>query len=74
MKYLTRSYVEALDLPVMPYFVNDRNMVWVSERCLYPRSAHQTRLGVEFEGALYLREEDGLAFARARDDSGSSAS
>lgn len=59
MKYLTRSYVEALGLLIQPVVPIPR-VAYVGEEAAKP----QFDRGVMHDGTLYVDEGDGLCFRR----------
>ena len=61
-RFLTRNYVEALGLPVVPLDLGrDQRMVCCREHA--PRTPRFVG-GVMFNGRGYVREADGLAYRR----------
>jgi hypothetical protein len=64
-RFLTRSFVEALGLPQLAVVVSTPVAAFVAEGAASPRET-RTRIepGVKFDGALYVREGDGLAWKR----------
>ncbi len=64
MRYLTRSYVEWLGLELVPLHIGrDTRMLRFGEK-------HRPSIvaGVMHEGLGYIREPDGLAYARFRNE------
>ena len=69
-RYLTRSYVEALELPiVVTQRVRSGAMVCGDEGSygLRPATGRTYMEGTLHAGSLYEREPDGLAFHRVRE-------
>lgn len=64
-RFLTNAYVEALALRTMPVMVTSPIAGFVSEGATKPK-VNNVRIesGVFFGDAMYVRERDGLAWAR----------
>ena len=67
-RYLTRSYVEALELPiVVTQRVRNRGTICVGNDYTLPPASATFVQGTLHAGSLYEREPDGLAFHRVRE-------
>lgn len=67
VKYLTRSYVEWLGLPLVPFAHRRTGAVscmWGENACLPAAGQSRWDDGVVHDGRAYVREPDGLAYVR----------
>lgn len=64
MKYLTRSYVEAIGLrEVAGHEFEDTTAVWVSSDAIKPEAARLTFItGVIYDERFYRKSNDGLSY------------
>lgn len=63
-KYLTSAYVEWLGLQSFPVLDHAAVASWVSEDAAKPVAKTVMCQAVRFDGAVYLRREDGLSWDR----------
>lgn len=64
-RYLTRSYVEWLGLPLVPIMKRRETGHWCGLHGTLPRpDSRAIAAGVIHDDSLYEREQDGLAFVR----------
>lgn len=68
-RYLTNSFVQWLldrgEVKVVPVMHLPPVAGWVSEHATKPPTQYEFKTGIQYDGAVYTRESDGLAWARA---------